>query len=81
MPVSFKSLELSYMPNAGRGRGPSVWGEASYGFLGSVPLWPLPRSWPKPMVNAVIPARPPNCIDSTAVLGTITMVAFFFNPS
>ncbi len=32
----------------------------------------------QPMVSAVIPARPPSCIDSTAVLGTITIVEFSF---
>ena len=34
-----------------------------------------------PIVNAVIPARPPSCIVSSAELGTITIVEFVFNPS
>ena len=29
----------------------------------------------------VIPANPPSCMESTAELGTITMVEFVFNPS
>jgi hypothetical protein len=47
-------------------------------FLSSAVLTP---SWPKPMVSAVIPAKPPSCMDSTAVLGTMTMVEFSFKPS
>ena len=37
--------------------------------------------WPNPMVTAVSPAIPPRFMDSTAVLGTITIVAFFYKPS
>ena len=41
----------------------------------------VPGCRPNPMVSAVIPASPPSCIDSTAELGTMTIVAFFFRPS
>lgn len=41
----------------------------------------IARSCPSPIVRAVNPASPPSCIDSTAVLGTMTMVEFCFNPS
>ena len=49
--------------------------------LGVGALCPLVASWPIPMVSAVIPAMPPSCIVSTAVLGTMTIVAFSFSPS
>ena len=49
--------------------------------LGGTPLCPLAPSWPIPMVSAVIPASPPSCMLSTAVLGTITIVEFSFKPS
>lgn len=40
------------------------------------------RASPSALVSAVIPAKPPSCIVSIAVIGTMTMVALLaFNPS
>ena len=65
----FGSIAADYRPAQGAGGGAPGAGARA-------------RSAPSVCVSAVIPARPPSCIVSTAVLGTMTMVALSrFSPS
>jgi hypothetical protein len=50
-------------------------------FFGLFSFCFLASSWLRPIVRAVIPARPPSCMVSSAELGTITIVELVLSPS